>query len=213
MPNVFTYSRLKRLIDITGATLLLVLCLPLLWGIAGVILIESGRPVLFHQTRVGENGFPFTLLKFRTLLTGWHDPENPHMYTTRVGHVLRRWGLDELPQLINVLRGDMSLVGPRPTLPDQVMEYGPFEQQRLTVLPGLTGWAQIHGRNTLPWPERIKLDVWYVEHASLTLDLRILLRTPGILFRGVGLYGANGRNPRFTPAPHRKTTSPDSSVS
>lgn len=203
MPNPVSsssYDRIKRLGDVTLAALLLVFCLPMMLFVATLILIESGRPVLFKQTRIGRGGQPFKIIKFRTLRPGLHDPSNPHTQVSRVGRVLRRWGLDELPQLWNVLRREMSIVGPRPTLPDQVAGYGAFERRRLAVRPGLTGWAQIHGRNALSWPERIRLDVWYAEHISFGLDLRILLRTPYVLISGRGLYGTDGRNPDFVAA-------------
>ena len=187
----------KRLFDVVGAGLFLGLSAPLALVITGLIRAESGPPVLFRQKRSGYHGRPFEVLKFRTLHAGLHDVGDPLSQVTKVGRVLRRWGLDELPQLWNVLRGEMSLVGPRPTLPEQTARYGPFERRRLDVRPGLTGWAQIHGRNALSWPERIRLDVWYVEHASLRLDLHILLRTPGTLFRGEGVYGEGGRNDDF----------------
>ena len=190
----------KRLFDVIGAGLLLGLSTPFSLLVAGLILAESGPPVLFRQERSGLRGRPFEVLKFRTLHAGAHDVGDPLSRVTRVGRLLRRWGLDELPQLWNVLRGEMSLVGPRPTLPEQTARYELFERRRLDVRPGLTGWAQIHGRNALSWPERIRLDVWYVEHASLRLDLYILLRTPGTLFRGEGVYGKGGRNEDFLEA-------------
>ncbi len=200
-----SYDRIKRLGDVVLAALLLVLGLPALVLVAVLIVAESGRPVLFKQTRIGRGCVPFEILKFRTLQPGVHDPGNPRCQVTRVGRVLRRWGLDELPQLWNVLRGEMSLVGPRPTLPEQMAAYGAFERRRLVVRPGLTGWAQIHGRNALSWPERIRLDVWYVDHVSFGLDLRILLRTPYLLISGRGLYGTDGRNPDFASEAHPET--------
>ncbi len=202
-----SYDRIKRLGDVTLAALLLVLGLPVLMLVAVLIVAESGRPFLFKQTRIGRGGLRFEILKFRTLRAGAHDPDNPHACVTRFGRVLRRWGLDELPQLWNVLRGQMSLVGPRPTLPEQVAAYGAFERRRLAVRPGLTGWAQIHGRNALDWPARIRLDLWYVDHVSFWLDARILLRTPKILWTGAGLYGADGQNPGF---PAKGTTPTES---
>lgn len=162
----------------------LLLTLPLLALLAVAILIESGRPVLFRQLRAGYRKRPFWIYKFRTLRPGPHDPLNPDTYATRVGWMLRRYGLDELPQLWNVVRGEMSLVGPRPTVLDQAARYDAFEQRRLHVKPGLTGWAQIHGRTRLPWPERITLDVWYIDHRSMRLDLYILARTALMLFIG-----------------------------
>ncbi|GIV62073.1 MAG: hypothetical protein KatS3mg044_0939 [Rhodothermaceae bacterium] len=191
------YPSFKRAFDVAAAGVLLVSSAPLLGLIALLIWLDDGRPVLFRQTRAGREGHPFTVYKFRTLHTGHHDPRRPGEAVTRTGRFLRRWGLDELPQLWNVLRGDMSLVGPRPTLPEQVACYGPFERQRLAVRPGLTGWAQIHGRNALSWPERIRLDVWYVEHLGPGLDLRILVRTLPALLSGHGIYGDAGENDDF----------------
>ncbi len=146
--------------------------------------------MLYRQTRVGRDGVGFELLKLRTMVVGAErqgagfavDTGDPRI--TRVGRILRRLSLDELPQLWNVVRGDMSLIGPRPTLRYQVERYDERQRRRLAVRPGLTGWAQIHGRATLPWAERIELDVWYVEHRSPLLDLKILARTPLALFGG-----------------------------
>ncbi len=146
--------------------------------------------MLYRQERVGKDAVPFELLKLRTMVVGAEqqgagfavDRGDPRI--TRVGRILRRLSIDELPQLWNVLRGDMSLIGPRPTLAYQVERYTPRQRRRLEVKPGLTGWAQIHGRAALPWKERIELDVWYVEHRSPLLDLKVLLRTPLALFGG-----------------------------
>jgi len=188
----------KRLLDMALAGMLLTLGLPLLAVLALAVWLDGGRPILFCQVRSGRHGQPFRIYKFRTLHPGTGPVDTPHDHATRCGRWMRRWSLDELPQLWNVLRGDMSLVGPRPTLPDQVARYGVFERQRLAVRPGLTGWAQIHGRNAIPWPERIALDVWYVRHRSLWLDLRILLHTPLILMRQAGIYGPLGKNPDYS---------------
>lgn len=190
---------LKRLLDIVLASVLLVGTAPLLALIALVVWMSDGRPVVFTQTRSGYRGAPFTLYKFRTMPPDTGLVDAPRDHVTRVGRWLRRWGLDELPQLWNVLRGDMSLVGPRPTLPEHVARYSAFERQRLAVRPGLTGWAQIHGRNAIEWPERIDLDVWYVHHQSLWLDVRIVLYTPFILLSGRGVYGQDGINAGFEP--------------
>jgi lipopolysaccharide/colanic/teichoic acid biosynthesis glycosyltransferase len=157
---------------------------------AVAIKLEDGGPVFYRQRRVGHDGEEFDLLKLRTMVVGaeklgagWAvNRGDPRI--TRVGRVLRRLSLDELPQFWNVLRGDMSLIGPRPTLAYQVEQYTPRQRRRLEVKPGLTGWAQIHGRAKLPWDERIELDLWYVENRSAWLDLKILLRTPLALFRG-----------------------------
>ena len=198
------HGRLKRLGDLVGAAVLIVLGLPGLLMLAVMIVVESGRPVFFRQARIGRGGVPFEILKFRSLASAPHDPGDPAKHVTRIGRMMRRWGLDELPQLWNILRGEMSLVGPRPMLPEQVEACGAFERQRLAVRPGLTGWAQIHGRNALSWPERIRLDVWYVEHRSLRLDVYILLKTPLVLLTGKGTYGTDGRNPDFPPRPSEK---------
>jgi lipopolysaccharide/colanic/teichoic acid biosynthesis glycosyltransferase len=212
MPASFlSYDGAKRALDLAGSSVLLVVLAPLLGLVAACIWLDDGRPVLFMQTRIGTDGAPFRVVKFRTLTTGPKDPTRPDDYTTRVGRFLRRWALDELPQLWNVLRGEMSLVGPRPTLPDQVEQYGPHERIRLQVRPGLTGWAQIHGRNALSWSERIDLDVWYVRNRSLGLDLRILARTPVVLLAGTGVSGPEGRNPAYRSRP--ASSDPDRSSS
>ena len=194
---------MKHALDRLAAVVLLCLLLPVLLLIAVAILLESGRPVLFVQARVGRQGRPFRAYKFRTMVLG---AEQIGLGTTvaagddritRVGVFLRTWSLDELPQLLNVIRGDMSLVGPRPTLEYQVAQYTSFQRRRLEVKPGITGWAQVCGRNALPWAKRIELDVWYVDHFSLALDVRILFRTIGVWLRREGLYGAGGVNDDF----------------
>ncbi len=152
--------------------------------------LGDGGPILYRQVRVGEGGVDFELLKLRTMVVGAEtmgagyavDEGDPRI--TRAGRLLRRLSLDELPQLWNVVRGDMSLIGPRPTLRYQVDRYDERQRRRLDVKPGITGWAQVHGRASLPWAERIELDVWYVEHRSALVDLKILLLTPLALFRG-----------------------------
>jgi lipopolysaccharide/colanic/teichoic acid biosynthesis glycosyltransferase len=188
---------MNRAADVAGASVGLALAAPVLAAAAVAIKLEDGGPVLYRQGRVGLRGEEFELLKLRTMVVGaerqgagWAVNEgDPRI--TRVGALLRRLSLDELPQLWNVLRGDMSLVGPRPTLAYQVERYTPRQRRRLEVRPGLTGWAQVNGRAALPWEQRIELDVWYVEHRSPWLDLRILLRTPRALFRGT-YKGATG---------------------
>jgi len=152
--------------------------------------LEDGGPVLYRQTRVGKDGADFELLKLRTMVVGAEamgaglavNRGDPRI--TRTGRLLRKLSLDELPQLWNVVRGEMSVIGPRPTLRYQVEQYDERQRHRLDVRPGITGWAQVNGRASLPWAERIELDVWYVEHRSPLLDLRILARTPLALFRG-----------------------------
>jgi lipopolysaccharide/colanic/teichoic acid biosynthesis glycosyltransferase len=180
----------KRVLDVVGASLLLLVTSPVL-ALAAVATVVSDRgPVLYRQRRVGKDGVEFELLKLRTMVVGAEslgagyavNEGDPRI--TRVGRLLRRLSIDELPQLWNVVRGEMSLVGPRPTLAYQVERYMPRQRRRLEVKPGITGWAQVHGRAKLPWNERIELDVWYVEHRSLLLDLKILARTPGALFGG-----------------------------
>jgi lipopolysaccharide/colanic/teichoic acid biosynthesis glycosyltransferase len=175
-------------VAIAGGTLLL--ASPVIALAALAVKLEDGGPVLYRQTRVGRNGADFELLKLRTMVVGAEtmgaglSVNRGDERITRVGRLLRKLSLDELPQLWNVLLGDMSLVGPRPTLAYQVERYTPRQRRRLEVKPGLTGWAQIHGRARLPWEERIELDVWYVEHRSPWLDLKILARTPRALFAG-----------------------------
>jgi lipopolysaccharide/colanic/teichoic acid biosynthesis glycosyltransferase len=171
----------------------LVLASPLIALAALAIKSDDGGPVFYRQTRVGKDGEDFELLKLRTMEMGAEargagfavDRGDPRI--TRAGRLLRRTSIDELPQLWNVLRGDMSVIGPRPTLRYQVEHYDARQRRRLEIKPGLTGWAQVNGRAALPWPERIELDVWYVDHRSLALDLRILARTAWLVLTGHGL--------------------------
>jgi len=164
----------KRAFDVLAGALLLALTAPLTAGVAAVVWQRLGPPVLFRQRRPGRGERPFTLLKFRTMRRG-DAPDAERL--TPLGRFLRRTSLDELPALLNVLRGDMSLVGPRPLLMRYLPHYTPRERKRHRVRPGLTGWAQIHDHRRLSWQERLAMDCWYVEHRSLRLDLRILLRT------------------------------------
>ena len=181
---------MNRALDAVIAGAGLVLTSPILVVAALAIKLDDGGPVLYRQARVGKGGVDFDLLKLRTMVVGAEqlgagyavDRGDPRI--TRTGRFLRRTSIDELPQLWNVLRGDMSVIGPRPTLRYQVEQYDSRQRRRLEVKPGLTGWAQVNGRAALPWPERIELDVWYVEHRSPRVDLEILLRTPLALFRG-----------------------------
>jgi lipopolysaccharide/colanic/teichoic acid biosynthesis glycosyltransferase len=180
----------NRALDVAGASLGLALASPVLAAAALAIKLEDRGPVLYRQRRVGKDGAEFELVKLRTMVpgaesqgAGWAvNRGDPRI--TRAGRLLRRLSLDELPQLWNVVRGDMSLIGPRPTLQYQVEQYTTRQRRRLEVKPGITGWAQIHGRATLPWEERIELDVWYVENRSARVDAKILLRTPLALFGG-----------------------------
>ena len=188
---------MNRLADVTVAGIGLVLTSPLVGLAALATKLEDRGPALYRQTRVGKDGEDFELLKLRTMVVGaerigkGYAVDERDSRITRVGGFLRRTSIDELPQLWNVVRGDMSVIGPRPTLRYQVEQYDDHQRRRLDVKPGLTGWAQIHGRAELPWSERIELDVWYVDHRSPRLDLGILLKTPLALFRGT-YRGASG---------------------
>jgi lipopolysaccharide/colanic/teichoic acid biosynthesis glycosyltransferase len=178
----------NRALDVAIAGAGLALTSPLLAASALAVKLGDGGPVLYRQTRVGKDGADFDLLKLRTMVVGAETQgagfavNEGDARITRVGRFLRRTSLDELPQLWNVVRGEMSVIGPRPTLRYQVEQYDDRQRRRLEVKPGITGWAQIHGRATLSWPERIELDVWYVEHRDWKTDLLILLRTPLALF-------------------------------
>jgi lipopolysaccharide/colanic/teichoic acid biosynthesis glycosyltransferase len=185
---------IRRAVDIVGGGLALVVAAPIVAVAMVAIRLESRGHPIYKQRRVGKDGREFDVLKLRTMVDGAEHigaglaiNENDSR-VTRVGAVLRRTSLDELPNLWNVVRGDMSLIGPRPTIPVQVAQYTPRQRGRLQVRPGITGWAQVHGRATLPWSERIELDLHYIEHRSLALDLRILWRTVAIVFGGSGLY-------------------------
>jgi lipopolysaccharide/colanic/teichoic acid biosynthesis glycosyltransferase len=187
---------LPRLADICLATFALVLSSPLLLVAAAAIRVETRGPAIYRQLRVGRAGTTFEMYKLRTMLVGadptpadtWEPLRESDPRVTRVGAVLRRLSLDEIPNLVNVLRGEMSIIGPRPTIEAQVREYTPGQRRRLEVNPGITGWAQVNGRASLSWEERIELDVWYVENRSLGLDLRILARTVRLIVTGRGLY-------------------------
>ena len=184
---------MTRILDVVIAAVALVVTSPLLAAAVIAIRLESRGHPIYRQRRVGRDGEPFEMLKLRTMVSGAEsigagmavNAGDPRI--TRVGAVLRRFSLDELPNLVNVLRGEMSIVGPRPTIQAQVDQYTPDQRRRLEVKPGITGWAQVNGRASLPWNERIELDVWYVDHRSLALDLRILGRTVVLLVTGHGL--------------------------
>ena len=181
---------IKRAVDVVASAVLLALLLPLLAAVAVAILVTMGRPVCFRQSRSGRDGAPFTLRKLRTMAEGFDTEGSPlkdDVRLTRLGRWIRASSLDELPQLWNVLAGEMSLVGPRPLLPQYLERYSPFQRRRLEATPGITGWAQIHGRNALAWEPRFQLDVWYVDHWSLWLDVRILARTLGSVLRREGI--------------------------
>ena len=194
---------MNRAADLAVAGGTLLVASPLLALAALAVKLEDGGPVLYRQTRVGKDGTDFELLKLRTMVVGAEtrgaglavNRGDPRI--TRSGRLLRKLSLDELPQLWNVVRGEMSVIGPRPTLRYQVEQYDERQRHRLDVKPGITGWAQINGRAALPWADRIELDVWYVEHRSPRLDLRILARTPLALFRGT----YKGETGGWKPAP------------
>ncbi len=191
-------STSKRLFDLVVASGLIVVLSPLLLLIALAIRLTSAGPVLYVRQRVGRAGQPFPMYKFRTMVadaerrglgieTARHDAR-----ITAVGKLLRRWSLDELPQLFNVLQGHMSLIGPRPSLPEQVARYTPAQRLRLRVRPGITGWAQVNGRNDLSWERRIELDCWYIDHWSWRIDWLILRRTLRAVVDPSGIYGSDG---------------------
>ena len=185
---------MSRALDAALAALALVVTAPVLAIAAILIRLESRGPVVFRQRRVGLDGRPFDLWKLRTMVSG-AEAMGAGIYVlegdpriTRAGRMLRRFSLDELPNLFNVVSGEMSIVGPRPTVREQVDRYTEHQRRRLEVKPGITGWAQVNGRTALSWPERIELDVWYVDNRSLLLDLKILARTARLLATGRGLY-------------------------
>jgi len=185
---------IRRAVDIVVSSLALALSSPVLALAMLAVRLESHGPALYSQRRAGRDGHPFEVLKLRTMVDGAEhigaglavNADDPRV--TRVGAFLRRTSLDELPNLVNVLRGDMSLIGPRPTLPVQVAQYTERQRGRLAIKPGITGWAQVNGRASLPWTDRIELDLYYIEHRSLALDLRILGRTLAMVLGGSGLY-------------------------
>jgi lipopolysaccharide/colanic/teichoic acid biosynthesis glycosyltransferase len=188
------YEAAKRALDLLLAGLALVLAGPVIVTAMAAIRAETPGHPIYRQRRVGRDGRQFDLYKLRTMVHGAEhqgagmavNEGDPRI--TRVGALLRRLSLDELPNLLNVVRGEMTIVGPRPTIPVQVAQYSPRQRGRLAVKPGITGWAQVHGRASLPWSERIELDLWYVEHRSLALDLRILARSARLVLGGRGLY-------------------------
>jgi lipopolysaccharide/colanic/teichoic acid biosynthesis glycosyltransferase len=197
----------NRALDLVGASLGLALASPFLAAAAIAIKLDDRGPVLYRQQRVGKDGHEFELVKLRTMVVGAERQgagwavDHGDTRITRVGSVLRRISLDEVPQLWNVVRGEMSLIGPRPTLAYQVEQYTPHQRRRLDVRPGITGWAQVQGRASLPWEERIELDVWYVENRSPRLDAKILARTPLALLGGTykgktGGWRAGGEPPK-----------------
>jgi lipopolysaccharide/colanic/teichoic acid biosynthesis glycosyltransferase len=184
----------KRLIDLVLGVTGTVVSAPVVALLALAIRLESPGHPIYRQTRVGKDGRVFSIFKLRTMVRGAEFTgaglaiQEGDDRITRIGNLLRRYSLDELPNLWNVVRGEMSIVGPRPTLEVQVEQYTERQRGRLAVKPGITGWAQVNGRASLPWSERIELDLWYVEHWSLALDLKILVRTAELVLSGRGLY-------------------------
>lgn len=198
----------KRILDATAGVVFLLLASPALVVALLAVWAWDQHPPLFTQVRAGMRGRVFQIIKLRTMrvnevfVQDLGQVNATHPLVTPPGRVLRRLKLDELPQLWNVIRGDMSLVGPRPTVPEQVREYDAFQLRRLSVRPGMTGWAQVHGNTNLPWEDRILLDVWYVDHWSLVLDLKILMRTAAVVLLGErvdtsALEGARSHAHRF----------------
>lgn len=190
---------LRRIFDVLVAGGVLLAASPVLVVAIIAIRLESPGGAIFRQRRVGKDGREFDVMKLRTMVAGAERlgsglvVDTGDARITRVGAVLRRTSIDELPNLVNVLRGEMSIIGPRPTVASQVERYTARQRRRLELKPGITGWAQVHGRASLPWPERIELDVWYLEHRSLGLDLEILRRTAAMVLGGDGIYrGATG---------------------
>ena len=199
----------RRLFDLVVASIALVLTSPVLIAAIVAIRLETAGHPIYRQRRIGKDGRPFDMLKLRTTVAGAEsigsglavNEGDPRI--TRVGALLRRFSIDELPNLVNVLRGDMAIIGPRPTVPVQVEQYTERQRGRLAVRPGITGWAQVNGRTALPWDERIELDLWYVEHRSWRLDLEILARTVRMVLGGQGLY--RGETPAWRDPPPPST--------
>jgi len=196
---------LRRLFEVAVAAGALAVTSPLLALAMVAIRVESPGSPIYRQRRVGKDGRPFDVLKLRTMVTGAEHlgrglaVSEGDARITRVGRLLRRTSLDELPNLVNVLRGEMAIIGPRPTVPVQVERYTERQRGRLAVKPGITGWAQVQGRTELPWDERIELDLWYIEHRSWRLDLAILARTVRMVLGGDGLY--RGETPAWRDPP------------
>ena len=190
----YLHSRRKRAMDVALAAAAMVPGAPLMALAAVAIRLESRGHPIYRQRRVGKDGHAFDVIKLRTMISGAEHMgaklaiDEGDTRITRVGALLRRTSIDELPNLLNILRGEMSLVGPRPTLQVQVAQYTERQRRRLEARPGLTGWAQVNGRASLPWPERIELDIWYLENATLRLDLRILVLSARMAITGHGLY-------------------------
>ncbi len=211
-----TFDRfLKRTFDIIISFIILLIISPLLIACAIAVKLTSKGPVLYLQERIGEKGKPFTIFKFRTMEEGAENKGLGLLVTkedsriTSVGQFLRRWSIDEFPQLFNVLRGEMSLVGPRPTLSYQVEQYDEFQRRRLEMPPGMTGLATVKGRNLLSWNERIEYDVWYVDNYTFWLDIKIILATFGTILSGSGVYADNLKVFEIKPSGKAETNNED----
>ncbi len=193
----------KSLFDYLCGLILLIILLPVFIIIGILIKLDSKGPVFFKQVRIGKDEKPFVIYKFRSMVDKAEEiglGQNLSKDDTRItklGNFLRNWSLDELPQIINIAKGDMSFIGPRPTLEYQVKAYNDVQRKRLLMKPGVTGWAQVNGRNSLTWDKRIEYDVWYVENYSLWLDFKILFKTFKVALLREGLYGENGINDDF----------------
>ncbi len=196
-----TARRSLRLFDVVVALVLVIVLLVPALVVAAVVWCRLGRPVLFRQQRLGLLGKEFAILKFRTMRPAEYPEQPDYERISRLGSFLRASSIDEIPQLINVLRGQMSIIGPRPGLPEHLPRYSQRQRRRLTVRPGITGWAQVNGRNSISLPKRIELDLWYVEHRCWRVDLKILLATVGHLIRPRDVVGPGGLNPEFPPEP------------
>lgn len=188
---------MRRTVDVVSSVTALVLTAPVMVVVAMLVAWRIGRPVMFRQERSGLDGRTFVLFKFRSMREADHHGQQDVERIGRLGRFLRGSGLDELPQLWNIARGDMSLIGPRPALPQQAVHFSARQRGRLAVRPGLTGWAQVNGRNTISWSERIDLDLWYLAHRSLPLDLRIVIRTVARVVRPTDVRGKDGVNEGF----------------
>lgn len=192
------FLRAKYFLDITFSTLIIIIISPILATIALAIKLDSQGPALFKQQRIGLRGRPFHVYKFRTMVVNaekmglGYNIEKNDSRITKVGNFLRAWSLDELPQIINILKGEMSFIGPRPTLKYQVDAYTSHQRRRLLMKPGITGWAQVNGRNNIPWEERIELDIWYVDNWTPWLDIRIFFRTFFVIFKKDSVYNEKG---------------------
>jgi len=202
------YPALVRAFDILASAAALLILSPLFALIATAIKLDDRGSAFFIQHRVGKSGKIFRMYKFRSMVTGAHRTDifingDQDSRITRVGKFLRRSALDELPQLINVFKGEMSIIGPRPALPVHIEEYSEHQMRRLEVKPGITGWAQINGRNSLSWPERIEHDIWYIDNRSLSLDLKVVLLTVPFLMKNEGVYA--GREKFSFDAPEEKS--------